>query len=308
MKAEEKKKILDACIERIEQIPTLPHVVSRILEMSNDPDVRVELLADAILKDKALTARMIRMVNSAFWGIQRQVASIREAIVYLGLQQIRNIVLTTSLFNTFRSRNPSFRITAIWEHGLGCAMISRSIAEIIGYADSEKAYLAGLLHDIGEVVLSQFCVEEFHRVIDLVHEEGLPFYEAERRVMAINHTDFASWFREQWKFSDDLTEVIATHHTPEAATIDPPLVSIVVLGDLFCRVRGLDYGHTESIQVSFMDEFAWRTLAATYPVLDRMDIERFTFNLDGMVDEVKKVVKEVYRDDVQGEGDSLTKG
>ena len=105
-----KKHIVESYIARARPMPTLPEAVVRILKLSNNPDVEVEDIADAILMDKVLTARMIRLVNSAFWGIQRHIDSIREAIVYLGLHQIQSIVLTTSLFNTFQSRNPSFRI------------------------------------------------------------------------------------------------------------------------------------------------------------------------------------------------------
>ena len=94
---EDKQIIFQKCIEKVTHIPTLPKVLDRILAMSSDPDVEVEDIADAILQDKVLTARMIRLVNSAFWGIRREIVSIREAIVYLGLQQVRNIVTTVSI-------------------------------------------------------------------------------------------------------------------------------------------------------------------------------------------------------------------
>ena len=187
-------------------------------------------------------------------------------------------------------------MAAIWEHGLGCAMISRIIGEKIRFPDLEKAYLGGLMHDIGEVVLSQFYVEKFNDVVDLVQKENIPFFEAENKLIGINHTDFSEWFREQWGFSEELAEVIATHHHPEKATINTQLVAIVVLADLFCRVRGLDYGYTEAIAISFRDELAWKKLAEENPELDQIDLERFTFDLDGMVDEVKKVAEDFYRD------------
>ena len=293
---EDKQIIFQKCIEKVTHIPTLPKVLDRILAMSSDPDVEVEDIADAILQDKVLTARMIRLVNSAFWGIRREIVSIREAIVYLGLQQVRNIVTTVSLFNTFQSRNPLFRVASIWEHGLGCAMISRRIAELIKYGEPEKAYLGGLLHDIGEVILSQFCIEEFDKVIELVKEKKVRFYDAENQVIGINHTDFSEWFKAQWGFSDELAEVIALHHEPEKAEINPELVSIVSLANLFCNVRGLDHHYYQLLKVSFKDEPAWIKLAESSPVLNKMDVERFTLDLDSVVDEVKQVVKEVYQD------------
>ena len=299
MDSKQKQDIIETYIARARPMPTLPEAVVRILNMSDNPDAEMEDIADAIMMDKVLTARMIRLVNSAFWGIRRHITSVREAIVYLGLHQIRSIVLTTSLFNTFQSRNPSFRIAAIWEHGMGCAMISRDIARKVGYKDLEIAYLAGLMHDIGEVVLSQFDVKTFDDVINLVQTENIPFYEAENRIIGINHTDFSDWFMEQWGFSEELAEAISLHHSLEKANINPQLVSIVVLANLFCKVRGLDYGFEQAIQISFKDELAWKKLSEMNPDLNDIDLERFTLDLDGMVDEVKRVVNEVYRDQNQ---------
>ena len=295
MELNEKKQIVESYITKARPMPTLPEAVVRILRLSNSPDVEVEDIADAILMDKVLTARMIRLVNSAFWGIQRHIDSIREAIIYLGLHQIQSIVLTTSLFNTFQSRNPLFRISAIWEHGLGCALICRIISQKLNFPDPEQAYLAGLMHDIGEVVLSQFDVEKFNEVVELVENKKMTFFEAENELIGINHTDFGEWFREQWGFSEELAEVIMTHHDLEKATINPQLVAIVVVADLFCRVRGLDYGHAESLRISFKDEIAWEKLSEINSDLNHIDLERFTLDLDGMVDEVKQVVEEVYR-------------
>ena len=295
MEFQNKQEIIDAYIAKARPMPTLPEAVVRILEMSENPDVEVEAVADAILMDKVLTARMIRLVNSAFWGIRRHITSVREAIVYLGLHQIRSIVVTTSLFNTFHSRNPSFRIAAIWEHGLGCAMLSRIIAQKVGFQDLEKAYLAGLMHDIGEVVLSQFDVEKFDGVIDLVQAQNIPFFDAENQILGINHSDFSEWFKDQWGFSDEMTEVISKHHTFEDASINPQLVAVVVLANLFCQVKGLDYGYSREVGISIKDEPAWHKLIEMNPDLDAIDLERFTLDLDGMVDEAKEIVKAVYR-------------
>jgi len=295
MRVHEKDILINTYIARAMPIPTLPSVVTRILELSSKPDVKVEEVADAILTDKVLTARMIRLVNSAFWGIRRRITSIREAIVYLGLHQIRSIVLTTSLFNSFPSKNPFFDIRRIWEHGLGVAMVSRRIAEIVGYDNSEKAYIGGLMHDIGEVVLSQYSLKEFEEVIEVVKNERISFYDAENSVIGVNHTDFAEWFGEHWGFSEDYVEVIAKHHSLEEAEVNPPLVAIVVLADLLCRVRGLDYGFEENMEIVLKDELAWKILVDYNPDLAQIDLVRFTLDLDALVAEVKTIVKDIYR-------------
>ncbi len=295
MNNEKKKVLLDAYIARATPMPTLPASAMRILELTRADDADVEKIADEIMKDKVLTARMIRLVNSAFWGIRRRVASIREAIVYLGLNQIRSIVLTTSLFNTFPSKNPAFNISYIWQHGLGCALISKKIASLVHYPDLEKVYLGGLMHDIGKVVLSQFSIKEYDEVLEMVKEGFSTFYEAENKLLGINHCDFGPWFSSQWGFSKELTETISLHHNPEEAREDISLVSIVSLANLFCRVRGLDYAIKQHNPVSMFDTPAWKILKGNDPKLEKLDLARFTWELDATVEEVRQVVKAVFQ-------------
>ena len=295
MKSQEKDAIVNTYVSRAMPIPTLPTAVARILELSGKKDVKVEEVADAILTDKVLTARMIRLMNSAFWGIRRRISSVREAIVYLGLHQIRSIVLTTSLFNAFPDKNPDFNIIKIWEHGLGVALVARRLSQRVGYEDPEQAYIAGLMHDIGEVLLSQYSLKEFEEVVEVVKTEKISFYDAEKRIIGVTHSDFAGWFGQNWGFSEEFVEVIAMHHDLNKAALNRPLVAIIVLSDLLCRVRGLDYGFEENLEVSLKDEPAWKILKEYNPELQKLDLARFTLDLDALVDEVKVIVKDIYK-------------
>ena len=119
---------------------------------------------------------------------------------------------------------------------------------------------------------------------------------AEKEILGITHADFGEWFQIHWGFDEELSEVITIHHSPENAKQNPQLVSIVVLANLFCKLRGLDYGYVEPIQVSMKDEFAWKVLSKNNVDLNKMDLERFTMDLDAKISEVKQIVKETYRD------------
>lgn len=292
--SEEKNRLLEKISENITEIPTLPKMVTRILDMMDDPDTKIETIADTLLQDKVLTTRIIRLVNSVFFGIQRDVSSVKDAIVYLGQNQIKNIVLTSSLFSVFPNRNQKFDLVRLWEHGLGCALISRIVAVMAGYNDPEKAYLGGLLHDMGEIVLSQYYQDEFDKVLDTVIKEHVEFHVAEQRMLGIDHSDLAGLFKEHWGFSDDITEVIAFHHRPQEATIDPCLVSIVSIANMFCKVRGLDYGYVLDIQVAMKDQADWKILSENNKKLAHLDMERFTLSMDHKVEEVKTLVKSLY--------------
>lgn len=291
---EDKNRLLEKISENITEIPTLPKMVTRILDMMDDPEIKIEEIADTLLQDKVLTTRIIRLVNSVFFGIQRDISSVKDAIIYLGQNQIKNIVLTSSLFSVFPNRNQKFDLIKLWEHGLGCALISRIIAVIAGYKDPEKAYLGGLLHDMGEIVLSQYYREEFDTVLDTVVKEHIEFHLAEQRMLGISHSDLAELFKEHWGFSDDITEVIALHHAPQKAKIDPCLVSIVSIANMFCKVRGLDYGYVLDIHVAMKDQQDWKILSKKNPRLAHMDLERFTLSMDHKVEEVKTLVKSLY--------------
>jgi len=285
---------LHSYLQKIEYVPTIPIVVNQVLVELQKPDVDLDEVADIIMADQVLTLRIIRLINSAFWGLQHQVQSLKEAIVYLGLREVRNVVLTTWLVNVFVSKVAKFKIETFWEHSFGCALLCRLIARQIGYHDPDRAYLGGLLHDVGEVIFCQYFPEEFAQIVYLVENQMISFHEAEEKIMGINHTDIGIWLIDHWHLPHYLGEVIEKHHTPQEAEHEPDLVAIVNLADLFCRLRGLGYGFYEKLEVIFENEPAWQVLTNINSSLKDIDLEKFTLDLDDRVDEVKVAVQGIY--------------
>jgi len=164
----------------------------------------------------------------------------------------------------------------------------------MGAADHEKAYMAGLLHDIGFMVNCLVFSSEFAKAMELALQEEIALDEAERRTMGFTHCETGRALAEQWKLVDDVIEVITHHHAIEQSQKSQPLVALVHLSDLLCRMRGLGYGYYERHKVDLVSDSAWAILLKEHRNLDGMDLVRFTFELDEAVEEIHALVATVF--------------
>jgi hypothetical protein len=182
-----------------------------------------------------------------------------------------------------------------WRHSLGCALVSSKMAKLIGYPDPEKAYLAGLLHDLGILVNTTVCSGEYRRCIQSARDGHVALDRSEAEHLGFTHSQSGKLLAEQWKFSADLAAVIEFHHVPSLATVATPLVSLVHLSDLLCRLRDLGYGYYEAMGVDLAGESAWAALVEHYPALASMDLARLTMDIDGAMEEITTTVDAVFQ-------------
>ena len=304
MLTQTRQDVLEEHLSVIQDIPTLPHIVIQLFEKIHQPDPVVNELADLIMKDQVLTTKMIRMVNSAFWGINRQITSVRETIVYLGLREISNLIYSVTLTNTFERDAPLMERVHFWEHSFGCALSSRLIAKRVRFPDVELAYLAGLLHDIGESIIAIHLYHEFEDVVQLVLEKGRTFYQAEEEILGFNHTDFGPWLVDKWLLPEKLSDVISHHHSIEKAEGESrKLVAIVRLADLICLYHKLDFGHPEGENLNSEVGLTWRMLCDCYPTLQNVELKSFFDEFNEHIESVKQSVKNVYNIEDKGAED-----
>lgn len=295
MLTQTRQDVLEEYLSVIKDIPTLPHIVIQLFEKIHQPDPVVNELADLIMKDQVLTTKMIRLVNSAFWGINRQITSVRETIVYLGLREISNLIYSVTLTNTFERDAPLMERVHFWEHSFGCALSSRLIASRVRFPDAELAYLAGLLHDIGESIIAIHLYKEFEKVVQLVLDTGMTFYQAEEEILGMNHTDFGPWLVEKWLLPQKLSDAISCHHSIEKAEGESRnLVAIVRLADLICLYHKLDFGHPEGEDLNAEVRLTWRILCDCYPKLRNVELKSFFEEFNEHIESVKQSVKNVY--------------
>jgi putative nucleotidyltransferase with HDIG domain len=223
-------------MKRIRDIPSLPEVVNRILEIIGKPNTPASEIAKLISYDPGLTTKILRMVNSAAYGFQRQISSIQHGIMILGFNTVRGLVLSASIFKMFEGQHGEKGLDhrKFWEHSLGTAVAARLMAQELHVPESDDVFSAAMLHDIGKVVLDAYFRQDYQLVLQQAAREHIPchgpaFYALEEKVLGVTHTGIGSYLATKWKLPITITEVIQHHHRPQGAENCQPLVYLVAL-------------------------------------------------------------------------------
>jgi putative nucleotidyltransferase with HDIG domain len=283
-------------ITSIESMPTIPVILRPLLHCLDQPVEQIDItrIVELVSYDKSIAAQCVRMANSALFGRNKPVESVRTAVMNLGMWRVRDLLFSNSLTNIIPANRWIVDAAVFWRHSLGVALVCRKFAEILGYPDTEKAYLAGLLHDIGILVNSMVVPEEFRATFEKATREQIPLNEAELATLGFSHCDSGRVLGEAWKITPDLIEAIELHHDIGDSQRGGPLVAIVHLSDLLCRLRDLGYGYYEPRQIDFANEPGWLYLVMQFPNLADLDLVRFTFTLDEYATEVEELVLTVF--------------
>jgi HD-like signal output (HDOD) protein len=284
-------------IEQIDTLPTLPAILLPLLKQLDQPldFVDVPRVVELISSDEALAAQCLHMANSSLFGRWQRVDSIRGAVVSLGVSRVREIATACSLMRLMPINQTSIDPQVFWQHSLGCALVSRRLAKIIRFKDPEKAYLGGLLHDIGIIANILIAPGDFERAIEHARTTGLPLDQAEREVLGYTHALTGELLSMRWSLQPIIGEVIRRHHDVLNALTAPALTALVSLSDMVCRMARLGYGYMESREFNFASEPAWPILAAEYPALQNYGWRGFTSELSSYVIEVQRLVNVLFR-------------
>lgn len=221
-------------IREISHIATLPEVTLKIIKLVEDPSSTAQDLHNVISKDPALCTRILKVVNSAFYGLPGQIGSINRAIVLLGLNAVKNIAIAASLAKLFKGGQltPGFSAKDLWTHSVAVGAASRSIATAMGLGLADEAFLAGLIHDVGIIIEMQFDRNRLSDVLDRSAAKGGSFLAIEEDVFHANHQDFGAALAEKWKFPRSFVHVCGYHHRPfELAADHRAMAAIVCLAD-----------------------------------------------------------------------------
>jgi putative nucleotidyltransferase with HDIG domain len=283
-------------VQRIEAMPAIPAVFLPLLKLlgSSAEDVPVEEVVRLVSYDNSIAAQCMRVASSPLFGLASSPKSIKSAVISLGLRRVETILLTCCLGQAFPAKKWALDPAVFWRHSMGCALVCRKFSEKLGQGgDSEKAYMAGLLHDIGFMVNCISFSDEFEVAMKRALLEESSLDAAELATMGFTHCDTGRALAEKWNLATELVEVIAHHHSVEESQSAQPLVALVHLSDLLCRMRGLGYGYYERQRVDLISDPAWAVLLAAQPDLGDVDLVRFTFELDEAVEEIHAVVSAV---------------
>jgi putative nucleotidyltransferase with HDIG domain len=244
----------------VRELPALPAIVVELIELLERDDVVAGQLASRISHDQALTAKTLRLANSSFYGMPRQVVSLTDAIAVLGLRTVRAMVTAAAVIGKLeRGSCDGFDLTAFWRHSIATAVCARAIAQAVR-ADPEAAFTAGLLHDIGRLVLVSGFAEPYALALAHQRECDAPMLDSERKILGIDHALAGGLMAEHWRFSPVMVEAIRRHHEP-VATSAIDLSNLVHVADNIAHA--LDLSHLEDDAVPGLSAAAWLSLKLT---------------------------------------------
>jgi putative nucleotidyltransferase with HDIG domain len=283
-------------ITSIDAMPAIPVILRPLLHCLDQPVEQVDMdrIVELVSYDKSIAAQCLRMANSALFMRAKPAETVRTAVMSLGMWRVRDLLFSNSLSQVIPANRWVVDPAVFWKHSLGVALVCRKFAEMIEYPDAEKAYLAGLLHDIGVLVNCMVAPEEFRVAVEKATREQCPLDEAELATLGFTHSDSGRVLAEAWKIPADIADAIELHHRIGDPDRGGPLVALVNLSDLLCRMRDLGYGYYEPRQIDFANEPGWLYLVMTFPQMAEIDLARFTFSLDEYAKEVGDLVATVF--------------
>jgi len=275
-------------IKRIAQnvlsLPALPTIIAKMIELIDDPRTSASTLAKLISTDQVLTAKILKLANSAFYGFPRRIATVNLAIVVLGFDTLKDLGLSVTIIGRFKNRssNASFDMSRFWEHSISCGVVGKMLARRINYRIAGEAFVAGLLHDIGKLILNQYFPKEFDAIMDRVRNKGESFRQAELEVLGLGHARIGSWLVEKWNLPPHLVEAIALHHTPAESTENPQLTAIIHFADFLCK--WCKVGYSGDTVLPKLSQSAFQHLRLRY----KDDLVDFNFYAELLKEELDK--------------------
>jgi putative nucleotidyltransferase with HDIG domain len=247
----------DDVVRTLDDLPSLPAVVMELLNSIDQDDVDISVLARKVSHDQALTAKTLRLANSSLYGLQVKVTTIQQAITYLGFQTTRNLITAAAVTGCFAEGHcPGFDHKAFWRHSIATAACAKVLARQMRF-NQDYAFTAGLLHDVGRLVLVSCFPTQYAEAIVYRAEHDCYLLEAERAVLGVDHVDAGLALAEHWNFSDTMRLAIGGHHDPEAPGAGF-LAAIIHVADAI--VHALDLAQVPDDLVPPVSTVAWTAL------------------------------------------------
>jgi putative nucleotidyltransferase with HDIG domain len=238
--------LVRSMVGRIQDILPLPNVVNAILRTVNDPYASLGKVSETILRDQALTAKVLKLINSAYYGVNTRVGTVSQAVSLLGLEKIKNLAMAISLADgLYRYSGLPFGRGSLWHHSQACGVATSLVAEAAGYANPEEALIVGLVHDIAKALWTELFPERFLAVIKAVQMEGRDPLEVEAEYLTVPHATVGAWMLEKWQLPEIFQQAVALHHEPRLEKADPPLLLLsrsLYLGNQMAKLLNLGEG------------------------------------------------------------------
>lgn len=268
-------------------LPSLSSINSALHELLGADQRYTSQIAEIIRRDPSLTARLLRMVNSVYYGISKPIKNIEEAVFYLGVRQIRQLAMVTPIIEDFQKLAGNYRFPwrEFWQHCIGTALMTREVIDIVQTPNEEIDYVAGLIHDVGKIVMASTFPEHFTEICRRRTASGLDLPELEREVLGMDHAELGAIYIKKQILPEVFVEIVQFHHQPERAQKNANIVAAVQVADLLVRYAKIgDSGNSKEVaDESWIESTGWKILfahqTAAEKAITRASLKR---SLDGI--------------------------
>lgn len=288
IKDPEAKERIKKHLSSIGTLPSVPQIITEVSAMLDNERTSANDLCKVISKDQAIVAKILAVANSPLYGLPRRVSTIEFAVVIIGFEHMRNILVALSLVDAFKNRSTStWNHSAYWMHSLITATAAKRIADDLRYPKSGEVFTAGLLHDLGLVVLQRYMNSDFLKILHLVDEQQIRHINAEEQILGFTHQDIAEFLLERWNFPPYIIEAVLYHHKPSFAENGKVLASLIHLADYMTQrlqIGNFDWDNNYEFDENVIDILGFGSMdylegfIQSYEPLFRSNLESLTEN------------------------------
>jgi len=231
------KPTLSALADRVKRLPTLPTVYAHVTAIMDNPNSSVADVGEIVSRDQAIVAKLLRIVNSAFYGLSQKVTTVPRAMAVVGFRALKDLILTVTVMPMLKQSGGDNGADqrAFWTHAITSAAAARALARVLQLPEPEELFTAGLLHDIGKIAEYWFLKDGYAEVIDRASERHVPVFEAEREVFGFTHAQVGRLLADRWQFPTKLVHAIGSHHSPSSVPAFQQETALIHLADILAR-------------------------------------------------------------------------
>jgi len=272
-------------IRDTKSLPTLPGVIAKLSSLADNHTISSQEMARVVNTDQVLSAKVLKLVNSAFYGFSGRVSTVSNALILLGVNVVKSLAISSSIFEIMEKN-----VVGLWEHSMGVAVAANVMAKRLKLPEPEETSTAALLHDIGKVIIKIKLEEDFNKLTAHINDKGLMMIEAERELLETDHAEIGEWLAQTWLLPEKLSEPIACHHNVERSVVHQTKTAVVHVADVLIKASA--FGFSGDDLVPRIQPVAWKKLGLTEALLESIIEE-----VEGKLVEVKNFSLEVQAGD-----------
>jgi putative nucleotidyltransferase with HDIG domain len=280
-------------LKMISYLPPIPTVMVELVQALNDENIELSALGKIITKDPSMSVNVLKVANSAFYRLPVKVNSIEQAVLMLGTREIASLCIACTAGKTLKapSHQQTIDLSMFWQHSVATGVIAKVLCAELGIQAQNNIYLAGLIHDVGKIILDRFMHDVYKEIVKITYNENVSVTEAEQRVMGESHARVGGWLMEAWNLPPIFVDVANHHHSVIDTQEDNRLeVAIVSLSNQLARLKSFGFGGDMS-GVVLADIDAWKIIDEAYPQIKNLDVVKFIWDLDEAYNEILAMEK-----------------